>query len=138
MRVDIRGCARCDQDHPQLEFKKFTTPCAGRTHFAMCPTLQEPIIMKVVDFQEIAKGEPETYMSTWKGGMADGIRTASMSCPKCGGVFSLAAHFIDNQGMVNPSVVCPYKCGYHEFVQLLSWDPMDSDGPASPGEYKPA
>ena len=53
---------------------------------------------------------------------------------KCGGLFTLCDHTIDNEGYVNPSVVCPTgdpkaegyvegteKCGWHVFIRLLNW-----------------
>lgn len=65
---------------------------------------------------------------------AKGQRTASISCPRCGGVSSLSGHTIDAQGRVNPSVVCPYtrqgtthsnpgqrSCDFHDFIVLEGW-----------------
>lgn len=49
--VDLRGCARCLGDgHPGLEFKPLTHPVeigdeVRYTHWALCPTNGEPILM---------------------------------------------------------------------------------------------
>lgn len=63
--------------------------------------------------------------------LADGRRTATISCPVCGRSGSLADHEIDADGTVRPSVVCPYAdpnvaqgeplCGFHQHVRLLEW-----------------
>lgn len=58
----IKGCARCDGDgHEDLEFRPFTQSvdidlALGRgssrakfTHWAMCPTLNEPILMAILN-----------------------------------------------------------------------------------------
>jgi len=46
--TDIDGCARCGGTH-RLAFKPFKNgrPVAGFGFWAMCPTNQEPILMKV-------------------------------------------------------------------------------------------
>lgn len=49
----VQNCARCMGAHQNLEMKKLTIPVfeignQGRviaTHFAMCPTTQEPILV---------------------------------------------------------------------------------------------
>lgn len=50
--TDITNCGRCGKDHKALEFKRLTNwiDIDGRlfTHFAICPTNSEPIIMEVV------------------------------------------------------------------------------------------
>lgn len=53
-KTTIRHCARCDKDHKGLEFTKFTSPIEDTdktiwTYFALCPTNQEPILLKVKD-----------------------------------------------------------------------------------------
>lgn len=56
--IDQRGCARCDGDgHPGITFKRLTRPIELEpgvkaytlTHWAMCPTTGEPILMRFVD-----------------------------------------------------------------------------------------
>lgn len=50
--VDLVGCARCHGDgHPGLQFKPLTHPVEHHddvigTHFALCPTNGEPILMR--------------------------------------------------------------------------------------------
>ena len=46
----ITGCARCDgEGHADLEWYEFTRPVKVEgwkyTHWAMCPTVNEPILM---------------------------------------------------------------------------------------------
>lgn len=51
--LDLHGCARCDGDgHPGITFVPFTRPVqladgSVLSHWAMCPTLVEPIVMRV-------------------------------------------------------------------------------------------
>lgn len=60
----------------------------------------------------------------WKGGIVeDGKRTAIVSCPGCSQVASLSAHTIADNGDVDPSLVCPFDCGFHEYVTLGGWTP---------------
>lgn len=51
----------------------------------------------------------------------DGSLTASIGCPTCGGRILLLAHRIAVAGDVAPSVICPRRCGFHEFVILDQW-----------------
>lgn len=57
----------------------------------------------------------------WRGAVRDGKRSATLSCPGCGKCASLSDHEIAADGVVNPSVVCPHGCGFHEHVQLEDW-----------------
>lgn len=50
--TNINNCARCGENHTNLLFKKFTNDCNGFTHFAICPTNQEPILLKIVEDNE--------------------------------------------------------------------------------------
>lgn len=57
-------------------------------------------------------------------------------CPVCGksfflekgdrstasGVTKYEAHGIRARGEVFPSVICPFNCGFHTYVQLDGWD----------------
>lgn len=56
--TDVTGCARCAKNHKSLSFRKFsrnpiTVPVdtieewERWEYWAMCPTLNEPIILKV-------------------------------------------------------------------------------------------
>ena len=58
----------------------------------------------------------------WTPKTVDGVRTAVLSCPSCGKVSYLTDHSISDNGKVLPSVVCPFACDFHEFVQLENWD----------------
>lgn len=51
--------------------------------------------------------------------------TAALLCPGCGRAFTLGGvHAIDANGVVSPSVVCPYPpCVFHVFVRLEEWEP---------------
>jgi hypothetical protein len=53
--------------------------------------------------------------------LPNGKRTAAMTCPKCDHAFHLGDHRIDEKGIVGPSVVCPWKCGYHVMLRLDEW-----------------
>jgi hypothetical protein len=46
---DIKNCARCGEDHPSMTFRPFTNPNETYAWWALCPTLGEPILMKVVE-----------------------------------------------------------------------------------------
>ena len=59
-----------------------------------------------------------------------GVRSALACCPGCGKICSLLDHTIGNSedaagpefaGLVVPSLVCPFDCGFHEFVRLVDW-----------------
>jgi hypothetical protein len=52
--VDVKGCARCHGDgHPGLVFRPLTYPVdvaddvAPLTHWALCPTTVEPILLRI-------------------------------------------------------------------------------------------
>jgi hypothetical protein len=56
-KIKISGCARCGEDHYDLEEKKFSHHphlVAGRAceHFTMCPTLNEPILIAYIEEDE--------------------------------------------------------------------------------------
>jgi hypothetical protein len=46
------------------------------------------------------------------------VQTIAFPCPRCGRAFCLTNHQIAS-GAVRPSVVCPYQCGFHDFVQVV-------------------
>lgn len=45
----IRTCARCGGDHPHLVFRQLTEASHDWTHWAICPTVLEPLMLKFVD-----------------------------------------------------------------------------------------
>ena len=55
MRTNIIGCARCGEDHKDLEMEKLTIPIDipdtnGNKveYWSMCPNLNEPILIIVI------------------------------------------------------------------------------------------
>lgn len=59
---------------------------------------------------------------TWKGLQTERGRKASFTCPNCGELGSLSDHDINDKGIVTPSVVCSYECGFHEMIRLEGWE----------------
>ena len=53
-----------------------------------------------------------------------GERSATITCPNCGLVGSLAGnHEVGPDGTVTPSVVCVGDgCEFHKFIQLEGWN----------------
>lgn len=49
-----------------------------------------------------------------------------LACPGCGKLAGVNApvHSVDFGGVVKPSWVCPFSCGYHEFIVLEDWKPV--------------
>lgn len=46
--VNIKGCARCGEDHKNIKAHEFyKSPVGDYTHFAMCPVYEEPILIKI-------------------------------------------------------------------------------------------
>lgn len=41
----LKCCARCLGDHLGMKFSKLTNPSKEWTHWTMCPTLNEPIML---------------------------------------------------------------------------------------------
>ena len=59
MRVDVKDCARCRKNHNDLYFSSFKNPILETkddeprwTHWGMCPTYQEPILLRVIVVSE--------------------------------------------------------------------------------------
>jgi len=48
MKTEIKCCARCEKDH-EVEVKVFTNPPPIYTHWALCPNLNEPILIKIIE-----------------------------------------------------------------------------------------
>ena len=46
--TNVRGCARCGDNHELVGFRPLTNPCVGLTHWAPCPTNGEPIMLAIV------------------------------------------------------------------------------------------
>ena len=46
LAINMQGCARCQgEGHDNIHFNKFTHPIGDFTHWALCPTNGEPILM---------------------------------------------------------------------------------------------
>jgi hypothetical protein len=63
MYVDLQGCARCGAAHPGLYFAPLTRqiPEPGGepfTHFALCPTNAEPVLMRSTDVPTATDAAP--------------------------------------------------------------------------------
>jgi hypothetical protein len=43
--MSVSGCARCGGDHRDLEMRALSNPPEDATHFAVCPTTTEPILV---------------------------------------------------------------------------------------------
>jgi hypothetical protein len=43
----VHACSRCGRDHPKLHFWPLTNPNDQWTHWALCPTLGEPLRLLV-------------------------------------------------------------------------------------------
>lgn len=52
--------------------------------------------------------------------------TAVVSCPGCGQEAPIKGHTIDAGGKVTPSLMCPFDCGFHDFVTLGDWSSKGS------------
>ena len=46
-KIDVRKCARCGGDHDAVTFRRLTTPPPDHQYWAMCPTLYEPILIRL-------------------------------------------------------------------------------------------
>lgn len=44
-----------------------------------------------------------------------------------GDYFGLETHRISSDGNVSTSVVCPYGCGFHEFIKLDGWEEITEE-----------
>ncbi len=64
--MDVRGCARCDGDgHPGLQFLPLIRPVEiyeiKLTHWALCPTNGEPILLAALDAVGAAVAGEEAF-----------------------------------------------------------------------------
>jgi len=63
LKTTVKCCARCQQDHVDLEFKELTNPGETKaSHWALCPTLGEPILLFVT--KTAKKKEPKDFGQT--------------------------------------------------------------------------
>jgi len=49
MIMTIQQCARCGGSHPDLNFQPFSSPNPTYDYWAVCPTTQEPILLRRSD-----------------------------------------------------------------------------------------
>ena len=49
LSLPVNNCARCNQNHSNIEFIPFTIPPLEYTYWGMCPAVNEPILLCVVD-----------------------------------------------------------------------------------------
>ncbi|MGV0949301.1 MAG: hypothetical protein ACOYB3_01420 [Azonexus sp.] len=47
--VDVKRCARCGKNHKGVRFDTFTNGSHGMTHWGLCQSMFEPILLKVVE-----------------------------------------------------------------------------------------
>lgn len=63
-------CVRCGKVHKNVKIKKFTKPFDNYFYFAMCPTLNEPILIgieqNVVDITSVFDTLPKFICKTLK------------------------------------------------------------------------
>ncbi len=89
--IDVKQCARCEGEHPQLVFSKFSRPYQAEVHevsapwgFALCPTNQEPILLEVRENEEIFTLSGPTDVKRFKLQTKDSsLEEFSLPCPKC-------------------------------------------------------
>ena len=48
----LNKCSRCGGDHKSITFEKLERPLGNLTHFAMCPTNNQPIMMTIEENNE--------------------------------------------------------------------------------------
>lgn len=46
--LNVKHCQRCGEDHDKLEFRELSNPADEYHFWAICPTLREPLLAKVV------------------------------------------------------------------------------------------
>ncbi len=73
----------------------------------------------ILKYQRIGDYDHPTQ-GTWMRVRLDGKTAVWIGCPACG-QNALLDHGVDENGDVNPSLVCD-NCGYHEYVHLVDWD----------------
>lgn len=75
--------------------------------------------------RDISNSEEEQPINTWRAGRGLNEEIYPTIRDSNGDWFGLATHSIDEDGTVSPSVVCPYGCGFHEFIKLEGWDQIE-------------
>lgn len=58
--------------------------------------------------------------SNWRRAKRDDEDIVVLTCPTCKRMAALD-HEINQEGVVSPSVECPYDCGFHDHIKLVGW-----------------
>lgn len=72
-----------------------------------------------------SQGQSDRHSGRWWPVHTQGRLAVGASCPDCGRILLLDQpdHRIAPDGAVSPILVCPYDCGFHEYVRLEDWSP---------------
>ena len=49
MKIDVKSCQRCGTNHDQLEFKPLQNAADDYDWWAMCPSSNEPVLLRIVN-----------------------------------------------------------------------------------------
>ena len=61
MKVTVRNCARCGEDH-EMEFNPFSqNGIDDFTHWGMCPSINEPVLLKFIDSAKVPADQPAPF-----------------------------------------------------------------------------
>ncbi len=52
MNITFKSCARCGEDHENIEVKELQAPDEF-THYCFCPTNGEPILVTIEELKEV-------------------------------------------------------------------------------------
>lgn len=90
MKVKISNCARCGETHVGLEFSKLTRPMvdAKHTHWAMCPTVNEPIMLRIVEDDNTPNVESSCQHQIWSAWYSTGDQMGLISPAKDGNIYA--------------------------------------------------
>lgn len=76
-----------------------------------------PFVLR--EYRGPAKSRPA---ASWKHlHLPGGVESATVACPGCGRTATLDDHTIEADGMVQPILLCPHRCGFHDHVLLKNW-----------------
>lgn len=68
-----------------------------------------------VDYRQL----PPLHWTWWNDGTVEDPQWVPAMACSFGHVFRIERnHTVDQNGNVNPSMVCPYKCSYHSYIKL--------------------
>jgi len=49
IRTTVQRCQRCGETHEDLLFEPLLNPVNDKKHWTMCPIVQQPILLSIVD-----------------------------------------------------------------------------------------